>query len=435
MSKAKVSIINQFTLKLDEDAKKDDIIDLREITSIDTTIITDKISKMQDEVYLKQLKQVKEEEALKAERDLTIAASKFQETIIKLEEQLKQIKSETESNLRLEHEKHVSSLKLDIQKLENSIILNNKNKELEYNEKVKSLLTDKSKLESEFLLFKKDNELKTLEKTSKLKEEYEQRLNEKQKEIDKITLERSLMNVKEIGENLEKWCDNEFNSQNLVMPENIVWEKANEVIKNTKPDFIYKVYANSEKRETELLTSAAFEMKSEDRNSVNKQTNQKHFKKLHEDRLNRNLEYAILVSTLEWDNVNDVPIKRVNEYEKMYIVRPQYFMTLINIITSFGLKYKDLLLQKEQEKLEFKDTKDIFDEFEAMKESILDNSIRHIQKQLDEIKKQTDLISSANNKIIESADLIINTHLQTVINKINDFKINRVINKINKHNN
>ena len=66
--------------------------------------------------------------------------------------------------------------------------------------------------------------------------------------------------------------------------------------------------------------------------------------KLDKDRIKKGCEYALLVSELEWNSDNDVPIKKVPEYEKMYVVRPQYFITFLSIVYSFGMKYKDLLV-------------------------------------------------------------------------------------------
>ena len=292
--------------------------------------------------------------------------------------------------------------------------------------------TEKQKLESELQNFAKDLQLKLINQEKELKEHFEEIIRKQESQIEKLTYERASLNVKTQGENLEKWCDNEFNAHNLIQNNNIVWEKANEVIKGSKPDFIYKVYATEEKLESQLLASAVLEMKAEDPTSTNRQTNKSHLAKLDRDRNNRNLEYAILVSELEWDTSNDVPIKKVLEYEKMFIVRPQFFMTLLSIITAFGLKYKDILLAKEEEKLAFKDITDILEEFEQMKAEILDNSIRHINTQLEEIMNQSNNISKANDKIQKATKLILETHLQTVINKINNFNISSIVRKIEK---
>ena len=128
--------------------------------------------------------------------------------------------------------------------------------------------------------------------------------------------------------------------------------------------------------------------------------------------IKKNIEYAILVSELGQTTSNTLLIKKVLEYEKMYIVRPEYFLTVLNIITSFGMKYKELLVKKELERIKFKDFEDILTEFETMKAEILTNSVKHINTQLETIIRQSDNIKSANEKILEAAELIINRHLK-----------------------
>lgn len=487
MANVKVSIVNNYTLKLEEDAKKNDLIDLRSIDSIDTSIIIEKIKSKQDQVYLEKLEDVKKQLSSQHQLEINEAIFEYENKVTKLEEQLKQKEESIKQQLTIIHNNEVNKLNNEITKLQNLIeknkqeqllttkeeVLKYENKitkleeqlkqkeeivkqqltiqynneinnlkasiekikqenEIKYLQKINEMNTEKQKLESELQNFAKDLQLKLINQEKELKEHFEEIIRKQESQIEKLTYERASLNVKTQGENLEKWCDNEFNAHNLIQNNNIVWEKANEVIKGSKPDFIYKVYATEEKLESQLLASAVLEMKAEDPTSTNRQTNKSHLAKLDRDRNNRNLEYAILVSELEWDTSNDVPIKKVLEYEKMFIVRPQFFMTLLSIITAFGLKYKDILLAKEEEKLAFKDITDILEEFEQMKAEILDNSIRHINTQLEEIMNQSNNISKANDKIQKATKLILETHLQTVINKINNFNISSIVRKIEK---
>lgn len=464
MSKIKVTALDQYTLRLEEDGKKGDLIDLNEIVNVDTKPILDAIEKSKDSVYLKRLKE--HEEKLKVEFDLEVnrarkelsdenirlkeqlksieekiakelelkynneineLRSKFNQENIVLKEKLDSLKNEVTSDLTIKYNNQINELKAEIERTKLS-------KDLEYttklNLKENDLISLKNKLELET---QKLNNLKEKE-IIEVKSEYEESIRKLNEEIAQLKRERSTLNVKRIGEDLEIWCDNEFNSQNLVGLPNVTWQKDNEVIKGSKADFIYKVYASEEKLENELLTSVVLEMKSEDPNSVNKQSLEPILKKLDNDRNNKNIEYAVLVSELGISASNSLPIKKVNEYEKMYIVRPEYFMMLLNIITAFGMKYKELIIAKETERIKFKDFEDILADFETMKSDILDRSIKHINTQLNEIITQSDNIKKSNEKILKAAELIKDTHLKTVINKINDFKINKITNRIKEIN-
>src|SRR5690554_7837099 len=132
-----------------------------------------------------------------------------------------------------------------------------------------------------------------------ISEKHKDELRTLEDELANLRRERSSLTVKRIGEDLETWCDNEFNNQALAGFNNVTWQKDNDVIKGTKADFIYKVYASEEKLENELLTSVILEMKSEDPLAPNKQPIDRMLKKLDNDRNNKEIEYAILVSEIE----------------------------------------------------------------------------------------------------------------------------------------
>lgn len=425
MSKVNVSIVNSYTLKLEGDAKKGDLIDLREINKVDTSLILDKIKSNTDLVYLEELNKLKITLLNEHKLSLSEEKLKYETEITKLNLKLEQIETKLKQDLEIKYLNDINNLKALVEQTKT-------NKDLEYltklNHKDLEITNLNNRLNNEVDKIKLENEKNLLVITEAHNEE--RRVFEE--EISNLKRARTSLSVKNIGEDLETWCDNEYHNQAIAGLDNVSWEKDNEVVGGTKADFIYKVYADNTKSDGVLLTSAILEMKSEDPNSTNTQDINRILKKLDSDRNKKNIEYAILVSELGQTTSNTLLIKKVLEYEKMYIVRPEYFLTVLNIITSFGMKYKELLVQKELERIKFKDFEDILTEFEAMKAEILTNSVKHINTQLETIIRQSDNIKSANEKILEAAELIINRHLKTVINKIEDFRINRVINKINE---
>lgn len=141
-------------------------------------------------------------------------------------------------------------------------------------------------------------------------------------------------------------------------------------------------------------------------------------------------EFLELTSKAHTDFYVEYRVKN-SLYRNYYTVRgKEIFLTLLNIVTAFGMSYKDLLMEKIEERIKFKDFEDILTEFEEMKNELLDNSVKHINTHVEEIIKQSENIKQANNKLLKSAELIFETHLNTVRNKLNDFRINKIVNKI-----
>ena len=430
MANIPVTIINQYTLKIEQDAKKGDLINLNEINSIDTSIIMQKINEQKDIIYQEKLKQ--EQKHFEAQKDLAIknAVQAYEQENLLLKERLNQIEDSLKKQYQSTLENQKQAFNLETVQIKNQYEQQNYLKTIEHQKRLTELQNELQVLTTEKKQYQLELEVSYMNQMNALKENYDEKIKSYESQIEKLTYERASLNVKRQGENLEKWCDNEYHNQNLVDQPHLLWEKANEIIKGSKPDFIFKVYATEKHNEDELLSSAVLEMKAEDPTSKTKQTNKQFYDKLNKDRINRNLEYAILVSELEWDTTNDLPVRKVLEYDKMYVVRPQYFMMFLNIIAAFGLKYKDILLAKQEERIKFKDIETILNDFEAMKEEILENSIKHISNHLDNIVKQSVIIEKANNDLKKSVDIIINTHLETIKNKINQFKIEKITKKI-----
>jgi len=138
----------------------------------------------------------------------------------------------------------------------------------------------------------------------------------------------------------------------------------------------------------------------------------------------------LLISELEWDSPNDAPIRKVQNYKKMYMVRPPYFMVFLNILTAITLRYREIINQYQVEKRKFKDVEDIIHQFDDIKNDLLEKSIKYIQKKMKEIVKSADSIKHEANNILEASRIVMESHMQTVINKIKDFKIHQITKQI-----
>ncbi|MGI6787673.1 MAG: DUF2130 domain-containing protein [Acholeplasmataceae bacterium] len=451
MKKVKVSIVDNKTLKLEEDGSKGDIIDLNDVMGLDTTSILKAIETGRDQVYLEKINQALQEQKklLKSKEELLILEA--QTKLDKLSEELKIQKDKLTTQKALELSELKEKLNLDINelKMKNQVLSNqlaeqskmikletenyfkdqinelkNKNDQLkEEIENQKTLLESnfQSKLIQEQLKLTKEF---TLEK-DKLKEEIAEHLSE----VNKLRLSKDLLNVKMLGENLEKWCEQEFLSSTLNLLPNISFDK--DTKEGNKADFIFRIYLiGAEKTESNELASVTLEMKSESTVAKTKTKNKDHFDKLEEDRIRNNTTYSLLVSELEWDVSNDTPIRKVTDYNNMYLVRPQYMIIFLNIVYAFAMQYHKELTKRNQELEKFKDRHQILAEFNDMKSQILDLSLTHIQNKLEDISKQTEIIEKANNAIKESLRIVLESHIKTVINKITNFEINKIIKKI-----
>jgi hypothetical protein len=153
------------------------------------------------------------------------------------------------------------------------------------------------------------------------------------------------MSVKDIGEKLEKWCENQFNLVRATAFPNAYFEKDNQSVKDeeeskgTKGDYIFRDF---DPNDTEYI-SIMFEMKDK-MEETKGQTNESHLAKLDKDRKKKNCEYAVLVSMLEPENelYNSGPVDMSHKYEKMYIVRPQEFMLILSLIRNEARKSLDM---------------------------------------------------------------------------------------------
>lgn len=424
-----VLIIDANTLRLETDAFKGDEIDLTLLNKVDTSTILKQIEIGKDNLYNQKINELKA--SLEKEKEVAInLALKEKELFYK--EQLNKIKSDNEK-VQLEFD----NLKKNTDAL---IKVAEMTKEKQLNDELTRL---KNEVESLKLKLNSQKELSIVELNNKLLEvekKYSEELANKDKQLTNLKLEKSSLNVKKLGEELENWCNNEYLAYSQTGFATCSWTKDNtsvkdeDDIKGSKADYIFKVYATVDKQEKDLLASVACEMKNEDPNSTKKKKNSDYYKKLDADRRKKNCEYALLVSELEWDYSNDVPIRKVFEYEKMYVVRPQYFITFLSIVNSLGLKFKELLLEENKRIEQFRDQQEILDEFEKFKNTLLDKPILKLEKEVESIKKNAYEIIKLSNKIDESANEIVNKGIEQIKKQINNYNINKLVKKISKIN-
>lgn len=140
--------------------------------------------------------------------------------------------------------------------------------------------------------------------------------------------------TKMVGESLEQYCWNQFNQVRMMAFPNAYFEKDNDARSGSKGDFIFR-----EEQDGVELISIMFEMKNEMDTTATKHKNEDFFKELDKDRREKQCEYAVLVTMLEADNeyYNTGIVDVSYRYPKMYVVRPQFFLSLISILRNAAM--------------------------------------------------------------------------------------------------
>lgn len=261
------------------------------------------------------------------QEDLNKKDKELSEKLAAKEAEIAQIKSKLNS-AELEKELSVTMAVQKIEKERDDLLNNLKIKETEI------LLQEKS-LNENFAL-----QLKTKDDIIKIKDE----------EIAfRVDLKQRL-STKMIGESLEQHCEIEFNKLRSSAFQNAYFEKDNDSKSGSKGDFIFK---ENDVNGNEII-SIMFEMKNEADTTIAKKRNDEFFKELDKDRNEKKCEYAVLVSTLESDNdlYNMGIVDVSHKFQKMYVVRPQFFIPIITLLRNASMnsmQYKaELALVKSQ---------------------------------------------------------------------------------------
>ena len=313
------------------------------------------------------------------------------------------------NKLMAEKENEITRPKADLENGESKIsvaVLQEQNKSKDQLQKKDQKIAE---LKNE--LTAKDKDAQTREQN--LKENYALQLQEKQTQIDYYKDLKTRLSTKMVGETLEQHCSTQFNTTIRPLMPNAYFEKDNDASEGSKGDFIFRDFDDDFD-----YISIMFEMKNENDTTQTKHKNEDFLKKLDEDRRKKGCEYAVLVSLLEPDNetyntgIVDVSYK----YEKMYVIRPQFFIPIITLLVQAAKKSLDYKRQLviaqskevdvtnfENKLMEFKEkfgnnVKDAHNRFHDAIAAI-DKSIADLQKVRENLLKSDDHLRLANDKV------------------------------------
>lgn len=371
------------------------------------------IFQVDESEYAQILRQVRDDEFKKELEYRAKDLAEKKETDLKLvrmeqEKKLGEIITSKDSELA-KKDRMIEQLKMQIagEKTERELAVSKavQQKEKELSEKQ----TEITKLKGQI----SNTEAQSKLKEQSLKEQYEDRLKLKDEQIEYYKDFKARQSTKMVGESLEQHCMNQFNSIRMTAFPNAYFEKDNDIRSGSKGDFIFREAGADG---TEFI-SIMFEMKNEMDETATKHKNEDFFKELDKDRRQKNCEYAVLVSLLEIDNelYNNGIVDVSYKYEKMYVIRPQFFIPMITLLRNAALnslQYKqELQVVKNQQIdiLHFEENMNVFKEGFARNYRIasdrfktaideIDKTITHLQKTKDALLSSENNLRLANNK-------------------------------------
>ena len=260
---------------------------------------------------------------------------------------------------------------------------------------------------------------------AKMAEELKQKdqlLSYKDEEIARYKDMKARLSTKMVGESLEQHCEIEFNKIRATAFPHAYFEKDNDVVDGTKGDFVFR---ESDDEGNKIL-SIMFEMKNESEDSTHKHKNEDFLKKLDSDRRKKGCEYAVLVTLLEPDNelYNEGIVDMSYRYEKMYVIRPQFFIPMISILRNAALSamtYKAELAQMRNQNIDITHFEEQMEDFKAKFGRNYDLASRKFQAAIDEIDKSIDHLQKIKENLLGSE-----RNLRLANDKAQDLSIKRL---------
>lgn len=366
-----------------------------------------------------------------------IRDGEFNAEIKRREEELrKYTKSEIDSlkeKLDFEKKSELSNKELEIERLKNQI----RQSEIENKYALKEAVQEK-----ENKIVNLENKIELSQKEYQLKEQnlidiHAREIKAKEQEIELYKDMKLKLSTKMVGETLEQHCKVQYDEYLRPILKNAYFEKDNDAKTGSKGDFIYR-----EKTDDGIeFISIMFEMKNESDQTATKHKNEDFFKELDKDRKEKNCEYAILVSLLEKDNdyYNGGIVDVSHKYEKMYVVRPQSFITIINILRNSALntvETKRKLIEIQNQNIDianFEEKMNNFksafsrnfklasDKFDLAIEEI-DKTMQHLQKIKDNLLGSKNQLRLANDKAEDLTIKKLTSNSPSIAKQIEDNK-------------
>jgi len=396
-----------------------------EVFQVDESGYAAIVKQVRDREFEKEIRQ--REDALLSEKDsaVAVAVTKAEadkdRIIADLRAKLNADSLEKQTaveKLRSEMNKALADKQNEITRLNGELELGRANTDIA----VSKALADKEKeilqLRNELDLEQSKRELN--EKT--LNEAHRAELERKDEEIAYYKDFKARQSTKMIGESLEQHCLTEFNRLRATAFPNAYFEKDNDARSGSKGDFIFRDKAEDG---TEFI-SIMFEMKNEMDETATKHKNEDFFKELDKDRREKNCEYAVLVSMLEADSelYNTGIVDVSYRFEKMYVIRPQFFIPMITLLRNAALnslEYRQQLALVREQNIDITHFEEAMTDFKNGFAYNVDLASRKFNTAIDEIDKTITHLQKTKEALLSS-----DHNLQIANRKVDDLTIKKL---------
>ena len=334
-----------------------------------------------------------------AEANIKTAA---QQELVTKDKEISDLKAENSLHLAEQLAKKEAEIAEMNSKIQNAEL----DKKLEVSEAIKLIEKERDNLENEL----KTKELEKQNLESSLKQQHSTELQNKdaiiqfkEEEITRVKDMKLKLSTKMLGESLEQHCEIEFNKLRATAFQQAYFEKDNDSRSGSKGDYIYKEF---DELDNEVI-SIMFEMKNEGDETATKKKNEDFFKELDKDRTEKKCEYAVLVSLLEIDNelYNQGIVDVSHKYDKMYVVRPQFFIPIITLLRNAALnsmEYKAELSLMKSQNVDITNFEEKIDAFRKGFAYNYDLASRKFKTAIDEIDKTISHLNKTKEALLSS---------------------------------
>lgn len=412
----------------------------KEVFKVDDSVYTDIVKQVRDQQFQDELST--RLETANSEKQTAIQLKEaelknvFQEQLAQKQSEIDLLKQKSKSDLI----EQLSMKDSKIKDLESTINQSETERKLALANAIKDIEKERDQLAND--LKAKDTEMELKKKS--LQEDFQRELEHvakdiqlKNEEIERLKDFKQKLSTKMIGETLEQHCETEFNKLRATAFQNAYFEKDNDSSGGTKGDYIFR---ENDASGNEII-SIMFEMKNEGDETASKKKNEDFFAKLDKDRREKGCEYAVLVTLLEADNefYNTGIVDVSHKYEKMYVIRPQFFIPIISLLRNAGMKslqYKAELTVMRNQNIDITNFEDKINEFKtgfarnyelASRKfmtaiSEIDKTISHLEKTKAALLSSENNLRLANNKAEDLTIKKLTYNNPTMKEKFNDLK-------------